>query len=836
MNYVEWNSKIGGLFFGEGSSGRRVVMCVTRDTLAEVSGLPPDEALRDFVSAVLDGPEWNRIRGCTFLETKVHCCLHVDPQWGRHWAEGTRNPPWVNELQNLANHVHWSNSHYTQLNEDHPDRYPPYLAYLAAFVLAWTERDSDYNGNDYYDPLLELLGGQLRWPERPAFGRRYRFNGLEHSMNDVWKDLMRFCEAHGRAELILPDTVLRPGRYVDTPKFFGLMKASDLRNLDRLFVAMEEARLLRPDFVPPVRGFVNRVLLFGQVAAYLSNTCLNNLKSAGNSEDSSLAEAYGRLFQSKYRDFDGLPDEEDHAQMGRRGRTARLLRAMDRNGNIKFVCRLRSEAALKKLALEGETDYVFTREGIEISTRWFSDSEWFHPMDVPINDPMGELAMDCPALRIKATMSAKDFIVLHNSLYHNLARFKVEVDEVEKGRQYVLLARGTEEPALGGIRLVRMNTPCPQGLSCWSFSVPVDATSEEWLDSLPPLGEETSPKPRLNFSGFRLEPRTTRFPVGLPVRIRCSLDNVALVAAGDIGEGDLLEEDEGIWVLRAQRPGDIAFSIRSLDSQQSPEGWQDQEISIASLDEKGAGRRVFVEKLLDEAKSPPYPEALVELVGGVPDPRCGGGAKTYFATTTPKVKVVVSNIPEGKLQVFLGEEQCAAAEDGCHVLPTVAAGQRAFLQVKNGQMLLVCLPLAFSREPEIQVKCASKDRSHPVEVSNSLVATVRGDKDLLFDWEVRSSGVRVTGGQAPISSSGIWEGVLLTKVDADLETGKTFEVRFGIGGYFKESRWFKFRVSWGPSGRAEKGVLYRPSLGGFNSMENAFKGISIPGEDKGGKS
>ena len=70
MNYVGWNSKIGEFFFGEGSGGRRVVMCVTRDKLSEISGLPPDVAPQNFVSAVLEGPDWNRIRGLRFLRQK----------------------------------------------------------------------------------------------------------------------------------------------------------------------------------------------------------------------------------------------------------------------------------------------------------------------------------------------------------------------------------------------------------------------------------------------------------------------------------------------------------------------------------------------------------------------------------------------------------------------------------------------------------------------------------------------------------------------------------------------------------------------------------------------
>jgi hypothetical protein len=836
MNYCAWNTRLGEHFFGDGSGGgKRVVMCVTRDTLVEVSDLSPEDALKDFVAAVLEGPDWNRIRGCTLIETKVHCCLHIDPQWGMHSSNAVANPRGVRELQDLSAHCYWAEYGPMKPGDDHPDRYPPYLAYLAAFVLAWTERRPDRRGNDYYETVLDLLDeNRERWEELPQFFRIYHRSDRRLTMNDVWADLMRFCEAYGRADLVLPDTVLRPGHYVDTPKFFGLMKANDLRNLGRLFAAMEERSILNPAFIPSVRAFVERILNFEPRASYLSNSCIEDLKSAFNAADQALAEAYGCLLQAKYRDFDGLPEEEDLAAVRGRGRTARLLRVMDRNGSIKVVCRLRSEGALKKLPLEEDGIYVFSGGGNEVSTTWISDSEWFSPMVVSMVDPMGNLELECHSLRLRAGMSAKDFTVLHNPGLYFLAGRRVEVDEVEKGRQYILLAKGSAAPGIDGFQLVEMALRCPQGMSCWSFKVPSEATSEGWPEGLPPLLEERLPSPRLSFSGFRLQPRTTRFPVGLPIRISCSVDNVELVATGIEG-CEFQKEDDGVWALMARKSGTIALSLRRTEDGLAPQGWQDETISLENLHDSGMGVREFPQKLIDETDEthvPPYPEALLELVGGVLDPRPDADkeAKTYFATTVPRLRMHARNVPEGKPQVFLSGKPRNPAPDGNYELPAVEAGKYISIEVKTGPTLLRSERLKFTQEPTIKVQCASLNRGQPTVIANLLTARVCGDDGLLFEWEVVDGAQRVTGGHAMIAQSGGWTGVLLVRGNAGLEAGKTYEVRFGFAGRFTISQWFKFQ------GGARQGGNPPKSYGGINSLGNALQGLSFPKHQEGGKS
>jgi hypothetical protein len=114
-----------------------------------------------------------------------------------------------------------------------------------------------------------------------------------------------------------------------------------------------------------------------------------------------------------------------------------------------------------------------------------------------------------------------------------------------------------------------------------------------------------------------------------------------------------------------------------------------------------------------------------------------------------------------------------------------------------------------------------------------LVATISGDNGILVDWEVREKDRHVAGGNVEIGTSakGVYSGKLVERGIAGLEAGRTYEVRFGVCGSFSVSRWFRFK-----SERAAGSLsVPRPGSSGFNSLDNAFKGIFLFEEKKGGE-
>ena len=137
MNYLEWNNKLGAHFFCKGASDK-VFLCVTAETLREVSGLDLQAAKRSFVRAIKQGPFWADIAGCKTVPSKAHNCLHPLPSWQQYSRTDER------EKRTLTGHVHWSE--FPGLSFE----YPPYVAYLCLLVLSLTERPDNMDGGKFY--------------------------------------------------------------------------------------------------------------------------------------------------------------------------------------------------------------------------------------------------------------------------------------------------------------------------------------------------------------------------------------------------------------------------------------------------------------------------------------------------------------------------------------------------------------------------------------------------------------------------------------------------------------------------------------------------------------
>ena len=138
MDYLAWNDAIGACFFNPDRSGARVFLYVTTDVVTEI-GAPHDADLNDFIAAVKTGPPWNTRHGRGICQQALQS------------LEGWRN-------RNL--------------------KYPPYLSYLALFVLADTV-DVGFARHAYYPGLRYLLGEEPEAGMYPSFHQMYR----------LWDDL-----------------------------------------------------------------------------------------------------------------------------------------------------------------------------------------------------------------------------------------------------------------------------------------------------------------------------------------------------------------------------------------------------------------------------------------------------------------------------------------------------------------------------------------------------------------------------------------------------------------------------------------------------------------------
>ena len=124
LTYLEWNDKIAEYFFNPQKEGARGWFSVERELIDKISK-ENDATLDDFIKIIKDGPEWIN-RPNQKICSKAHAVF-------QEWDKDRKKY-----------------------------QYPPYIAYLALFVLAVNHGDNeDFSEGNYYGPLSDLVGENL---------------------------------------------------------------------------------------------------------------------------------------------------------------------------------------------------------------------------------------------------------------------------------------------------------------------------------------------------------------------------------------------------------------------------------------------------------------------------------------------------------------------------------------------------------------------------------------------------------------------------------------------------------------------------------------------------
>jgi len=151
MNYLEWNDSIARHFFNEENAGKEILLYVNDEILTEI-GRANGCDVDDFVISVKKGPPWISRSG--FCQKALEAF--------RGWRERGRE-------------------------------YPPYISYLACFVLA-AGIHGDFDPRSYYPRLRQLLGETDGTGGLPSFDRMLLlWDDLEKwSVEDKHEELGRF--------------------------------------------------------------------------------------------------------------------------------------------------------------------------------------------------------------------------------------------------------------------------------------------------------------------------------------------------------------------------------------------------------------------------------------------------------------------------------------------------------------------------------------------------------------------------------------------------------------------------------------------------------------------
>lgn len=183
MNYLEWNDSIAKYFFNESKAGQEVLLYVTDDVINSI-GQPSGVGVDDFINSVKMGPE---------STAHLEFCQKA-----------------------LYIYRDWRNNGYS---------YPPYISYLAFFVLA-AVTNAGYAPHAYYPGLRKLLGEPLDSGMPRYFDR----------MGELWDDLSKWSNIDNQEAVGRFSHWVRGGhRYIGLPRSQTVLSENERKYLPNLF-------------------------------------------------------------------------------------------------------------------------------------------------------------------------------------------------------------------------------------------------------------------------------------------------------------------------------------------------------------------------------------------------------------------------------------------------------------------------------------------------------------------------------------------------------------------------------------------------------------------------
>jgi len=247
MEYLAWNDLIAAHFFRPEMAGRRVHLYVTNSVLEEI-GRGSHLGVDDFINAIKGGPPWATKRGLCQRALQA-----MD-----HWRERCL-------------------------------LYPPYVAYLALFVLA-AGLQGDFSSNSYYPRLRTLLGEEPVIGQLPSFGRMW----------ELWFDLEAWSnqDQGGALGLFFPLFAFNKWIHVGLPIAQTLLTDSERTSLRTLFAEIG----LDPDSPPSDTEIGSLVKRHGRHK--LRQQTLNVLE--GSENDEGRHAVLIELIQEELREWDGV--------------------------------------------------------------------------------------------------------------------------------------------------------------------------------------------------------------------------------------------------------------------------------------------------------------------------------------------------------------------------------------------------------------------------------------------------------------------------------------------------------------------------------------------------
>ena len=289
MDYLTWNEIIARHFFTPEKAGKEVLLYVNEPLIARL-GVPFHAGLAEFVQAVKQGPVWTTRSG--FCQK----ALQAFDGWRSRGFD-----------------------------------YPPYVAYLAFFVLA-AGREGDFAVHAYYPRLRELLGEPGETGAPASFGR----------MIDLWDDLEKWSREDKNETLGRFEARIRGGWWkVGLPLSQTLISEDERKHLPVLF----SGESFDPSDIPSPEVML-RVLRRSGSTLLVRRTF--RLLDSDHQDDTVLRSALVNLVIEELEEWDGTVtaagETEDEKQTRQIRTGLRICLAFDSFAKT-VSCRVRTQSA-----------------------------------------------------------------------------------------------------------------------------------------------------------------------------------------------------------------------------------------------------------------------------------------------------------------------------------------------------------------------------------------------------------------------------------------------------------------------------------------------------------
>lgn len=289
MDYLKWNNSIADRFFKSEMAGSTVHLYVTKKQIADI-GQERGAHFSDFIAAIKTGPPW---------VTRQGLC--------------------VKALQSLDN---WRQR---ELN------YPPYIGYLALFVLA-AGIEGDFAANSYYPGLRTLLGEEPTTGQYPSFDR----------MSKLWEDLEKWSNEDKSGELgIFNSNSVGKRKHIGLPIAQTLLTEKERHALPAIFAAAD----LDPISYPTERAIA--LLLAKHGRKQLRNRTLSLLEETGDRQE--FRQALLEWIIDELCGWDGTAEVSGKTQI---------------YGLLRLCCKHDSTAKRATLSLRCNTKQEFPEDGL----------------------------------------------------------------------------------------------------------------------------------------------------------------------------------------------------------------------------------------------------------------------------------------------------------------------------------------------------------------------------------------------------------------------------------------------------------------------------------------